>query len=125
LTLVQRLVSGDLSGDGDARVLDGIHDVSDGGLAVCLAELASVAGVGLRVHGVHGHAELFCESPSRVVVCSREPGVVLDAAEDSGVPAVVIGSAGGDRVVVEGLLDLDLDLVTQARRDRLPLALDS
>jgi phosphoribosylformylglycinamidine synthase len=124
LLLVQRLVGGDLSAKGDAAVLNGIHDVSDGGLAVCLAELACASGVGLRVHGIDAHAELFCESPSRVVVCTREPDVVLQAAEEAAVPAVVIGVSGGDRLVAEGLVDLELEVVRRARAVRVPRALD-
>jgi phosphoribosylformylglycinamidine synthase subunit PurL len=127
LVLVQRLVRGDpgdRSARGAAAVLDGIHDVSDGGLAVCLAELACAAPVGLQVHGIDGHAELFCESPSRVVVCSRQPDLVLRAAADVDVPAEVIGLAGGDRLVVDGLVDLELELVRRARAERIPRALD-
>jgi phosphoribosylformylglycinamidine synthase II len=124
LVLVQRLVCGDLSAKAGGAVLDGIHDVSDGGLAVCLAELACIAGIGLAAYGIDGHPELFCESPSRVVLCTREPDLVLQAAKDSGVPAEVIGLAGGDRLVAQGLVDLELAAVKRARCERIPRALD-
>ncbi len=52
----------DLVGDG---VVTGLHDVSDGGLGVALAELAVQSGTGLVARGIAGHAELFSESPSR------------------------------------------------------------
>ncbi len=49
--------------------LQGIHDVSEGGLAVALGEMAVRAGVGFSVFGVAGAGGLFSEAPSRVVVC--------------------------------------------------------
>ena len=36
----------------------------------------------------------------------------------------VLGTTGGDRVVVEGLVDLDLSEVRASWRDRLPMVLD-
>jgi hypothetical protein len=45
---------------------------------------------------------------------------VLDAA---GIPHARIGVAGGARLSVKGLLDLDLTEATDAWRDRLPAAL--
>ena len=45
------------------RLVDGIHDVSDGGLGVALAEMAVKSGTGCRVSGISGHEELFGEGP--------------------------------------------------------------
>src|SRR3954447_18983120 len=47
-------------------VIDGVHDVADGGLLVTLAEMAAPSGVGLRVKGLATIEALFAESPSRV-----------------------------------------------------------
>src|SRR5207248_8798405 len=117
-----------------ARVLDlvhqlvvegavtGLHDVADGGLAVCLAELAVRNQTGLTVSGIAGHGELFSEAPSRVVVCVPPDDVaaVTAAAEEEGVPWRSLGEAGGARFVVEELVDLDLDVMTTRWRDTLP-----
>jgi phosphoribosylformylglycinamidine synthase len=102
----------------------GIHDGADG-LGVALAEMAVQSGVGFRVSGIDGHRELFSESPSRVVVCADPAHVddIVRAAEDAGVPVAVLGDAGGDRLVVEGLLDVGLAEATEAWRNRLPDAL--
>ena len=68
---MRELVSAELAapaGDGTGAapgLVHGIHDVSDGGLAVALAELAIGSGVGCRVEGVASHCELFSEAPSR------------------------------------------------------------
>jgi phosphoribosylformylglycinamidine synthase II len=98
--------------------VDGLHDVSDGGLGVALAELVMASGVGCVVHGVADHIELFSESPSRVVVCTREADALLDAAARRGIAATPIGEATGRRLVVRGLVDLDVtELEAAARRE--------
>ncbi len=109
-------------GGGDG-LLDGVHDVSGGGLAVALAEMALSSGVGARFDALAGHAELFTELPSRVVVATSRPDAVLDRAARAGVPAEVLGVAGGDRLVIDGLVDLPVDQLTSAWARALPDAL--
>jgi phosphoribosylformylglycinamidine synthase len=106
-------------------LLSGIHDVSAGGLGLALAEMAVRSGVGFNVARVADHAELFSESPSRVVlsVGPNELTPVLNVLEHAGVPHARIGVATGDRLQVKGLLDVGLAEATAAWRDRLPLAL--
>ncbi len=104
-------------------VPQGIHDVSDGGLAVSLAEMSLRSGVGFSVEGVAGHAELFSEAASRVVVGCADPDLVIELAASRGLPARLLGRAGGDRMRVEGLLDLSVDEVTRSWRDALGTAL--
>ena len=106
-------------------VAAGLHDVSEGGLGVALAEMAVRSGVGFTVAGVAGAGELFSESPSRVVVCAA-PGAVAEVearAVAAGVPVSVLGTAGGDRLAVEGLLDVSLHDATAAWRGAIPDAL--
>ena len=109
---------------GGAGLVDGIHDVSGGGLGVALAELAVRSGIGLVVSGVADHHELFTEAPSRVVVCTTRSHELLSRAADAGVGFRVLGTAGGDRITVDDLVDLDLDGATAAWRARLPDLLD-
>jgi phosphoribosylformylglycinamidine synthase len=115
------VAEGVAGGDG---LVDGIHDVSAGGLGVALAELAVRSGIGARVSGVADHHELFTESPSRVVVCTARSHDLLSRAADAGVGFRVLGSTGGDRVVIDDLVDLDLADATAAWRGRLPGLLD-
>jgi phosphoribosylformylglycinamidine synthase len=86
------------------------HDVSDGGLAVTLAECCAAGekDVGARVElpvedtALDALAGLFGEAPSRVVVSVRKGSLdaVLAAAKSAGVRAVRIGETGGDRLMV-------------------------
>jgi phosphoribosylformylglycinamidine synthase II len=126
LDLVARLVAESGEGTADAAVLDGIHDVSAGGLAVCLAELATggAAPVGIVVDGVRGTGELFSEAPSRVVVCTRRPAEVVAAAAVAGIDVTGLGTAGGDRFVIAGLIDIALADIVEARRASYAGALD-
>jgi phosphoribosylformylglycinamidine (FGAM) synthase-like enzyme len=103
--------------------VSGVHDVSDGGLAVCLAEMAVRSQVGMRVGVIEDTAELFTETPGRVVVCTTSPDEILKRAASAGVPATLIGMAGGDRIVVEGLVDLALADVSEVWSGALPKAL--
>jgi phosphoribosylformylglycinamidine (FGAM) synthase-like enzyme len=116
--VVQRLVSGGM--------VDGVHDVSSGGLALALAEMAVRSGVGFTVARVADGAELFSESPSRVVVCVAPELLqpVLNVCESAGVPTTRMGVAGGDALSVKGLMEVSLDDAVAAWRDRLPDALD-
>jgi phosphoribosylformylglycinamidine synthase len=122
VALVADLVSEGVAG-GDGLV-EGIHDVSGGGLGVALAELAVRSGVGVTVSGVADHHELFNEAPSRVVVCTTRSHELLSRAADAGVGFRVLGTAGGDRVAIDGLVDVTVDVARSAWRDRLPGLLD-
>ena len=115
--LVRTLVADDL--------LAGVHDIADGGLAVAIGELVARSGVGAHLDDLGGHGELFGEAPSRALTCVAEEHLeeVLARAASADVPGVVVGRAGGDRLLVEGLVDLDVATVTAAWRDVLPGAL--
>jgi phosphoribosylformylglycinamidine synthase II len=102
LELVSNLVN--------AGLLDGIHDASDGGVGVALAEMAARSGVGATLAGVGDHVDLFGEGPSRVLVSvpAHKLGAVRQRVDKAEVPLVDLGVGGGRRLVVEGLLDLDV-----------------
>ncbi|MGO8869798.1 MAG: phosphoribosylformylglycinamidine synthase subunit PurL [Acidimicrobiales bacterium] len=109
----------------EESLVAGIHDVSAGGLGVALAELVVHSGIGLRVAGIADHHELFTEAPSRVVVCTTRRSELITRAAEAGVGFRVLGEAGGDRLVVEGLVDVGVDEATRSWRDRLPDLLDA
>ena len=84
-------------------VVDGVHDCSDGGLAVALAEMAIArrdCGVAVVPDGeVPAPAWFFGESASRVVVAVDPVDLddVLTRARDARIPARDAGMTGGDR----------------------------
>jgi phosphoribosylformylglycinamidine synthase len=87
-------------------VVDSVHDCSDGGLAVALAEKAFAKGVGGRVsvsaHGLPAEFVLFGEDASRIVL-SCDPGDVLrieQIAEKYGITADVLGETIPERLEI-------------------------
>jgi phosphoribosylformylglycinamidine synthase len=117
------------------------HDVSDGGLAVALAECcvahpgAHAGGrAALAGHGPHGvgvsvelagseplAAALFGEAPSRILV-TVEPGDavgIVARAQAAGVAARKLGTTGGQRLIIRRdertLVDVELAALHRAR----------
>jgi phosphoribosylformylglycinamidine synthase len=124
------------------RLPAGAHDLSEGGLAVALVEATLAWGVGatLTLPPVLPPAALppaalppeqvplaalASESASRVLLAAPpEAGGDLEAlAAKAAVPASRLGTTGGDRLVVPGVLDLPLSRLRDAYEAALPRAL--
>jgi phosphoribosylformylglycinamidine synthase len=106
-------------------LLAGVHDAADG-LGVAVAEMAVSSGIGCSVRPAGAdHAWLFAESASRVVACVVDEHLeaVQAAAAAAGVASTTLGRAGGDRLQIEGLVDVSLADATAAWRGRLPDAI--
>ncbi|MCZ6782857.1 MAG: phosphoribosylformylglycinamidine synthase subunit PurL, partial [Proteobacteria bacterium] len=81
------------------------HDVSEGGLAVALAEccFTGPAPIGAELElpeGLRPDALLFGESTGRVVVATAAPERVFRLAAEHSVPIRELGRTGGDRLVI-------------------------
>jgi phosphoribosylformylglycinamidine synthase II len=105
-----------------AQLVDGVHDVSDGGLGLTLAEMAVRSATGFEVEVGGGHAGLFSEAPSRVVACVAPAALteVTARAAAAGVAVAILGTAGGARMVVQELVDVPLDEAIASWRRDLP-----
>jgi phosphoribosylformylglycinamidine synthase len=115
---VAGLVGTIISGDHEPPLLSAVHDVSSGGLAVALGEMAVSAGTGCAV-ALDNPSELFTEVPSRFVVATAMPDDLCTRAAHLGLAAFVLGRAGGDRVVVGDLLDLPVAALREAHEGSL------
>ena len=118
----QRL-AGLLAAAASAGLLAAAHDLSDGGLAVALAESCLRGGTGCRVR-LPGDpfTVLFSESAARAVVAVR-PGVLagFDALREAyEVPGEVIGRTGGEDLVVEDWFTIPLAELAAAHAGALP-----
>jgi phosphoribosylformylglycinamidine synthase II len=107
----------------DRGLLTAAHDLSDGGLAVALAEACLTGGVGCQVT-LPGDpfTLLFSESAGRAVVAVR-PGAeaefaTLCAQED--LPAFVIGATGGTSLEVSEAFEIPLADLAAVHRAVLP-----
>jgi phosphoribosylformylglycinamidine synthase len=119
---VAALVAEQVGGAAGVPLLHAVHDVSAGGLAVALAEMAARARVGCVLE-VEDPAELFSELPSRFVVATAVPDEVCARARARGIPAFVVGQAQGDQFVLGSLVDLPMDALREAHEGNLALAL--
>jgi phosphoribosylformylglycinamidine synthase len=100
------------------REVAGVHDASDGGLAVALCEMAFAGNTGFRVDLATAPGARECsaaeaafgESTSRVVVSvtADQVAAVLGVAAVAGVPAAVVGQAGGDQCIADGAFAVPL-----------------
>jgi phosphoribosylformylglycinamidine (FGAM) synthase-like enzyme len=118
----QRLASLIIAASADG-VLASAHDVSDGGLAIALAEACLHGGRGcaLTVGGEH-FTMLFSESSARALISvtpGRE-GEFAALAEAHRVPATVLGTTAGDTLTVAGTFQIPLAELEKAWSSTLP-----
>jgi phosphoribosylformylglycinamidine synthase len=92
------------------------HDISDGGLACALAEMAIAGGVGLEAdldelverRGCSGETALFGEGPGGFLLAGER--AELEALGGSGVDSLVIGAATGARISISAA-EAEVDLL--------------
>ena len=97
-----------------------VHDCSDGGMMVAIAEMALAGGIGVDLYPYEGklpsYAAWFGEDQGRYVLAAK-PGMAEQIAERArllGLPARIVGKSGGDTLTLKGEASLDL---TELRRD--------
>ncbi|MFC4112306.1 phosphoribosylformylglycinamidine synthase subunit PurL [Nonomuraea zeae] len=104
-------------------LLEGSHDLSDGGLAVALAESCLARGVGASV-ALSGEpfTDLFAESASRALVAVR-PEAYEEFASLCGrheVPCYGLGVTGGASLVVEDVFEVSVEELRETHSAALP-----
>ncbi|APR82187.1 Phosphoribosylformylglycinamidine synthase, synthetase subunit protein [Minicystis rosea] len=111
------------------RLVKSAHDVSEGGLAVALAECcaatddpADVVGASVSISESEPiAAALFGEAPSRVIitVALSDEATVYARALHAGIPVRALGMTGGERLVIargeHAVVDVDVTALREAR----------
>jgi phosphoribosylformylglycinamidine synthase len=119
----ERALAGVLTEAAADGLLEAAHDLSEGGLAVALAECCLDQGLGCQVTLQDDpFTQLFSESAARAVVAVR-PGserAFAALADRHGVPVQELGVAGGDSLVVHGSFDIPVDELAAAHTGTLP-----
>ena len=85
----------DLIRDGLATA---VHDVSDGGLLIALAEMAIASGIGAVLEspaGIAPHAFWFGEDQARYIVTAKNADAITQRAQAASVPIRHLGATGG------------------------------
>jgi phosphoribosylformylglycinamidine synthase len=80
-----------------------VHDISDGGAFVAIAEMALAGEIGAEIKlptGGNPAAILFGEDQGRALVTTRSPETVRAIANAAQIFAIEIGTTGGDALLV-------------------------
>ncbi|MBX6427217.1 MAG: phosphoribosylformylglycinamidine synthase subunit PurL [Variibacter sp.] len=108
------------------RVATAVHDVSDGGLLVAIAEMAMASGLGARLYGapvmIPPHAFWFGEDQARYVVTvpQGEAEAVIARARGAGVTVRRLGVTGGDALQLPGERPMLVQVLTERFESWLP-----
>jgi phosphoribosylformylglycinamidine synthase len=102
-----------------------VHDLSDGGLLVALAEMALAGRLGARLDkltldGPDLHAFLFGEDQARYIVTTSNSDPVVRALAAAKVPHSFLGSVAGDAIALPGEQPLPLDELRTAHEGFFP-----
>jgi phosphoribosylformylglycinamidine synthase len=105
-----------------AGLVESAHDLSDGGLAVALAEATFRHGVGVTVDLEDPFVELFSESSARamVVVAEDRHDEFVALAKKHDVELSSVGRTGGDTIEVAGQLSIPVAELKTAWQATLP-----
>ncbi len=107
-------------------LLETCHDISDGGLAVALAEMAMARGIGADLakapQGAQPHAFWYGEDQARYVVAlpAEQAEAFAKAAEAAGVPVTTLGTTGGNALILPEGKPILLSALTERHEAFLP-----
>jgi len=111
-------------------VINAAHDISDGGLAACLAEMAIFSGKGAVVTisplGKKVHEVLYSEAQSGVVVAlkSEQVSEFEKEAATRKIPAIKLGIVDRDTLSIGTEIRLKVSELTGAYESAIPSAMD-
>ena len=106
-----------------------VHDLSDGGLALALTEMALAGNIGASVKQTAGkaavlpmHQWMFGEDQARYVITARDEHVraIVEDARVSGVALCAIGTTGGDALIFGSDNPILLEDLRSIHEDWLP-----
>ncbi|MEZ5827886.1 MAG: phosphoribosylformylglycinamidine synthase subunit PurL [Hyphomicrobiales bacterium] len=103
-----------------------VHDISDGGLIVAIAEMALAGNRGVKLDapssGLPAHALWFGEDQGRYVIAASPEDAEAIAKRASGakIPARAVGIAGGEALILPGEAPLTLQALRAAHEGWLP-----
>jgi len=101
-----------------------VHDCSDGGLAVALAEMAMAGKIGATIttKADNAHGFFFGEDQARYVLTasSAQASEIEASAKAAGVPVMRIGKTGGDTLTLGSEAPISIAELVRAHEDWLP-----
>ncbi|MDZ5448182.1 phosphoribosylformylglycinamidine synthase subunit PurL [Labrys sp. ZIDIC5] len=107
------------------------HDISDGGLAVAVAEMALGRGIGADLsqapQGSEPHAFWYGEDQARYVVtlAADKVDAFARAAAEAGVPVTTLGTTGGDALILPEGRPILVSVLSERHESFLPTLMGS
>ena len=99
------------------------HDLSDGGLAVAISEMALAAKIGATINIPEDHfVHLFSETPGRIMIAieSEKVDEFIGRAIDLEITTTRIGKTGGDQLIFENLFSISIAEMSEVNCATLP-----
>ena len=105
------------------------HDLSSGGMALALAEMCMAAKSGVKIalaEDLAVHGQMFGEDQARYLIAVPQDmaDFVCLNAEGAGVPFRKLGTVGGQRLVIESVLDVAVTDLASAHEAWFPEFMD-
>ncbi len=101
---------------------DTVHDISDGGLLVAIAEMALAGNIGAALDCKADIPFLYGEDQARYVLALPEKAAqtLISQAKASGIPAALLGRTGGDKIALKGAGEIPLAELKKAHEGWFP-----
>jgi phosphoribosylformylglycinamidine synthase len=101
------------------------HDISDGGIAITLTEMAMKSGIGVKVSvpsDLDPFVFCFAESTGRAiaVVASSHEAAFVESCTAAGLPATRLGETGGDAVEILGQFSAPISELRRSHEATIP-----
>ncbi len=118
--LSEVLVAASLSG-----TIAAAHDISDGGIAITLTEMAMKSGIGVKASvpaGFDPFVFCFAESTGRAiaVVTAAHESVFVASCSAAGLPVTRLGETGGDAVEIVGQFSASITELRRSHEATIP-----
>ena len=100
----------------EQNLLEGCHDISDGGLVVCLSEMVINSKIGMEIKvpktALSLEEWLFSEDQSRYVIVPKNKEEIEYLASKDNVFLDELGRAGGKKLIIKNYLEIAIkDLI--------------
>lgn len=106
----------------EKSLISSAHDVSEGGIALCLCEMCYEKHIGAEVElDIQGRVDfyLFSETQGVILLATDNPDKVLEFAKEHEIQAEIVGKTIGDRLKINNVVDIGLEEIVKAMKKTL------
>ncbi len=106
----------------EEKLISSAHDVSEGGIALCLCEMCYGGHIGAVVElDIQGRGDfyLFSETQGVIILATDNPDRVLEFAKEHKIQAKVVGKTIGERLKINNVVDISVEQIAKAMEKTL------